>query len=190
MLLSLCLWLTGRPGWGCVLYFVVKLLLVVALDSFQGVCFQKVLPLCAPVRRLSPQKTRCCGWWWQLEEGVDQSPEKRRVPRKTPGFSVELAAVVRGWVVFLEQRGAPGLGAASSCAVIAGESVSCVWGWLSPCAKMFLDLSVWNSGYTLSVALVLSYDKWDGAMARHTRSTSWHFLMGFHVPRMFSWPLS
>lgn len=96
MLLFLCSWLTGRPGWGCVLYFVVKLLSVVALDSSHGVCFQKeLLPLGAPVGRLFPQKLECCGWWWQAEEGHDQPPEKRSVPSKTPNFnfSGELAAV-------------------------------------------------------------------------------------------------
>lgn len=96
MHLSLCLWLRGRPGRGCVLYFVMKLLFVVALSSSWGVCFQKEpLPLCAPVRRWFPQKLECCRQWWQAEEGHNQPFEKRRVPSKTSNFSFseELAAM-------------------------------------------------------------------------------------------------
>lgn len=169
MLLFWCSRLAGRPGWGCVMYFVTKLLFVVAVSSSWGVCFQKQpLPLCDPVRRLFPQKLEHCGWWLQAEEGHDQPPKKRRVLRKeaaAENWQLCLQGAVLCCGCALQQQGAPGLGATSTHAVIGGESISCAWRWLFPCCS---NLLVWNSADMSSAALVPSHDKWAGAMAIST----------------------
>lgn len=175
MLLFLRSWLTGRPGWGCVLYFIVKLLFVLALESSWGVRFCKeLLPLCAPVRRLFPQKLEFCDSGGRQKKVTTSLPKRGECPGKlqTSASVGDWQLCLQGSVVCcehaLEQWGAPEFGVDSGCAVIAGESVSRISRWLPPCTEMCLNLLVWNSTDTHSVALVPSRDKWEGVIAFST----------------------
>lgn len=70
----------------------------------------------------------------------------------------QLCAVNMHWS---SEGRAPEFGVDSGCAVTAGESVSLISRRLPPCTEMCLNLLVWNSTDTHSVALVPSRDKWE-----------------------------
>lgn len=137
---------------------------------------------------------------WSAADGGGRQRKVTTSPLKKGGCQAkpQTSASVRNWQLCLQDSAVlhecvleqQGFGAASSHAMIAGESVSCLWRRLSPCTETCLHLLVWNNTDRRCCLSVFTWQMGWSDGFQYTRSTSIHFLMGFHFPQRFSLLLS